>query len=456
MLVPNIEELKQLSNEISTRVLNFFSEEIIEEAAKETGFVQRKSKLKAWMFLETMMFQFKNQKKLSLVDLCRDIFVFYGIRLRKQSLDERFNIKAILFIKRIISKAITNFACQPMDTSLFSAFKRVKIKDSTSFELPENMSERYPGNRGFSSKAGMNIQFEYDLKTSNITDLSLCSKKENDCKNAKMTFADIAPGDLIIRDLGYVSINLLKSISQKDAYYLNRLKPQVLVFEKVSGKYCRLSTKTIANKLRKSQRPYIAMELYIGDKKFLPCRVIFYLVPDDKVKERKKRQLAKATRRGSNVDTKVLDSLDLNIFITNTTEEQIPSSKVYDVYRLRWQIELIFKAWKQNCEINTLKIMNPNRLETVICAQLLWIIMNWNIINRYGQHYFGQINKLLSIHKSFKTLSILKSEFRRALHNRIMLYELFITVGEALSEDHYREKRKGHVFSTEILMSLMA
>ena len=56
------------------------------------------------MFLETLMFHFQNQKKLSLLDLCREIQLTYGVLIRKQSLDERFNSKALSFIKALSNK----------------------------------------------------------------------------------------------------------------------------------------------------------------------------------------------------------------------------------------------------------------------------------------------------------------------------------------------------------------
>lgn len=317
------------------------------------------------------------------------------------------------------------------------------------------MAEKYPGNTGKASNSGMNIQFEFDLKTNNITNLSLHSKSENDYKNAHGSMPDIQEGELVIRDLGYISIGLLDQISKVKAFYLNRIKPQTIIFEKVNGKYIRLSLRSIIKKLRDSGAPYIERELYIGDKKYLPCRIIFILVPDDKIKGRKKRQLAKSQRRGCKADPKVLEAIELNIFITNTSKEQVPSHEIYNVYRLRWQIELIFKAWKQASEINSLKKAKGHRIEAIIYAQLLWIITNWGIISTFIHYFFRLKGKLLSIFKCYKTLLLQKPEIRKALYSNTKLMKNLQQIVEDISEGHFREKRKGHLSSTQIIFAFL-
>lgn len=35
----------------------------------------------------------------------------------------------------------------------------------------------------------------------------------------------------------------------------------------------------------------------------------------------------------------------MNVYITNAPPEDVPTEHVHDLYSLRWQIELLFKAW---------------------------------------------------------------------------------------------------------------
>lgn len=409
------------------------------------------------MFLETLMFHFQNQKQLSLSDLCNDLAINCKVRLKKQSLDERFNSKALLFMKNLMEKAIVKFVRNDTAFNFFNSFSSVKIKDSTSFDLPESMKSLYPGNGGGASNSGMNMQFEYDLKTNDIIDLSIYSKKENDYKNAHQTLSDVRENDLIIRDLGYIGLELLEKITKLKAFFLNRIKPQTTIYEKVKGKYIRVSLKSISKKLRKTGMPYLEKKVYIGERKYLPCRMVFILIPDDKKKEREKRQMRKAKRRGSNkIDNRVLEAIDLNIFITNTSQKQIPPSEVYNVYKLRWQIELIFKTWKQISQINLLKQAKAHRIMVIIYAQLLWIIINWKIISLFMVHYFKLKRNLLSIYKTYKTLNLLKPQLKRSIRNKNQLCNIIENVGIIFSNNHFKEKRKGGYLSTEIIATFIS
>jgi hypothetical protein len=82
-----------------------------------------------------------------------------------------------------------------IDPLRFTEFKRVLIKDSTAFEMPSYMKRKYAGNGGNSSEAAARIQYEYDLKSCDVTDLSLSSSKVNDYTNAKRTMSKVRKGD---------------------------------------------------------------------------------------------------------------------------------------------------------------------------------------------------------------------------------------------------------------------
>lgn len=51
----------------------------------------------------------------------------------------------------------------PISSLYTSVFKRIRILDSTVFQLTDIFSPIYPGAGGCSYNAGMEIQLEYDL-----------------------------------------------------------------------------------------------------------------------------------------------------------------------------------------------------------------------------------------------------------------------------------------------------
>jgi len=75
-----------------------------------------------------------------------------------------------------------------------------------------------------------------------------------------------------------------------------------------------------------------------------------------------------------------------NIFITNTSAEIFNAEAIIQLYRLRWQIELIFKSWKSLLNIHQVKAVKKDRFECQLLARFIWILINWKIfqcINAY-------------------------------------------------------------------------
>ncbi len=219
----DLKDLKLKVEDLGVEITKLLDIEHINAIAKATGFTQRESgKINGFKFLDMILFTHFNQKKLSLNNMCVELIKRYGVHLMPQSLNERFNGASVIFFKRILAEAINLKIKNNIDID-FTSYNRVLIKDATSFQLPKEMEEKYRGTGGSASPSCIKIQFEYNLKSGEITDLSLHSYTEQDSTNARETIDNVQNGDLIIRDLGYVVIDLLAKINCKGAYYLNRL-----------------------------------------------------------------------------------------------------------------------------------------------------------------------------------------------------------------------------------------
>jgi len=57
----------------------------------------------------------------------------------------------------------------------------------------------------------------------------------------------------------------------------------------------------------------------------------------------------------------------------------LKSEEVIQLYRLRWQIELVFKSWKSLLDIHKVKAVKRERLECQLIAKFIWILLNWKI-----------------------------------------------------------------------------
>ncbi|MEL6537058.1 MAG: hypothetical protein AAFQ98_16675, partial [Bacteroidota bacterium] len=100
--------------------------------AKETGFIQRKRKLTARLFLEMLLCKSFSPNQQSLLDHQRELSIHAGVEITKQSLDQRFTPQATAFIKVLLSEQMD----EVIDYSIpmLASFSHVFIQDSTRFK----------------------------------------------------------------------------------------------------------------------------------------------------------------------------------------------------------------------------------------------------------------------------------------------------------------------------------
>ena len=235
-----------------------------------------------------------NTGKYSLSQTGAYSFETFGVYASKQSIDERFNV-AQSFVKSILSHLIANYISIFLEKSYLSHFERVRIKDSTKFILPDFLKEYYRGTGGNvkTSKAGISIQFEYDIKSASIVELVLTDGTRNDITDAKESLDYIGTGDLIIRDLGYCSLAVLEGIKQREAFFIYRLMPSLSVFD-FHGED--INFKRIYEKMRKYSIPYLEMIVYIGNEERIMTRLCMGIA-SEKADNQRLNKLKKANQR---------------------------------------------------------------------------------------------------------------------------------------------------------------
>jgi len=428
-------------HQLSKEITDLLNEDNINELAKEAGFIKRSGgKIDGFMFLDILLFTHFNFKELSLNDLAVQLKKRYKVVITKQSIDERFGDGAIVFFKSVLEKVL-NISILGELEGIFTQYGQVRIKDSTSFQLPETMKDEYPGSGGSGSPACIRIQFEYDIKAGKILDLSLHAYTSQDATNAKDTIDTISSGDLVIRDLGYIVLPLLQQIEDKGAFYLNRLHSGTNVYEKnKDGEMVLIDFAKLHKQLKRDGIIRIEKQVYVGSKERFKTRMIIEVVPQQVYQERLRKAKASSAKRNSTVSEKHKATLGLTIFITNT---DTPINEVRLLYTLRWQIELMFKIWKSIGEIDRVKKMKVERFEACLLAKLIWIALNWQIMRRIVGYFFNNKKIEISPYKLFKTLKASLIEFKQAIVSGVDNVISFIDeVMEISPINHLSEKKK--------------
>ncbi len=115
-------------------------------------------------------------EKLSLNGLCERFKEQTGKEIQKQSLNERFTERLILFITCVLEEVLSIQRDEQLITFIKSkGINCLLIKDSTSFQLPDFLKESFKGFGGSGSLSAIKIQLEYDYLNGIVRDLSLNS-----------------------------------------------------------------------------------------------------------------------------------------------------------------------------------------------------------------------------------------------------------------------------------------
>lgn len=371
------------SNDIIQIVDQTLNDKKCHELCRKNKFIKRSSsKLKGHEFIKTMILPSEGLSEDSLKGLCKRIQQFNPeANITAQALCERINDTSSSRLMRAVYEEL--ITCQysktimrcPKLAAALGNFNSVLIEDSTMVTLNEKLRNEYKGTsrgRGIGAKSQVKIDLIYDIMNGLIVDSELYSGKVPDQSLAGKIIKFLNNKDLVIRDLGYFVLKTLKAIADQGAYFLSRLQPNVKIFLKEEDAH----PLDLGSYIEKHYdcRSIIEVDVYLGEEK-VPTRLIAYRQPkeikDQRLREANKR--AKATGRTMSKGKKL--SLSFAFFVTNAPGKILHKDIVGTVYRLRWEIELVFKRWKGQLEIDYLKGINKKRIDCLIWSRLCSMVI---------------------------------------------------------------------------------
>ena len=421
----------------------------IQLIAVKSGFYKRSSKMLPSKFFDILLNGASFNGQCSLGQLCSEASLTHEVSITKQALDDRFDETAVSFVKGILDEVLSNQIEAPLDDRFLEKFKKVKIKDATRFDLPKRLKEYFPGFGGqVTSEAGAAIQYEFDLKTRKLYDLDITSALKNDIQDAKEKTDDIESGDLIIRDLGYFSSKVVNVIIEKEAFFLSRLRTKMDVFDENQQEVC---FKKLYGHMIKCNKTRHTMQATIGNKEQIPVRLFIEIISEKVYQERIRKREKECKKKGNKMTEEFKARARFTIMITNVPEEDLPVENIYELYKTRWQIELIFKTWKSIMGINNIHPMKYHRLMCLLYTKFILFLVNSQVAGLFAKKMYDQKQKLLSINKSLKTLQIYFCKTREILTvHRMPLTDYIEKMYKLLSKNHWLEKRKNKVGFEEI------
>jgi hypothetical protein len=422
---------------IGSTLLSFFETKKVQQTARETKFVRRVSELTGGIFLQAMVFTCIEHKAATLKQFaqsCLDL----GVEISAQGFDERINSGSVTFMEEMFSQTIATFRNkQPLPLPILQQFTAINIFDSSIISLPEALADEYPGCGGNASEASVKIQLGFEFLRGNLNHVALRPGTEPD-QGYSDYLSIIGQGSLNLMDLGYFKLDNLKEIDETDAYFLSRYLHKTGLLTPDG------QTIELLPLLHSRPKQAFEMPVLLGKQKKhqIPVRLIVLPLPQEVADRRRQKAKENAKRRGKTVTQEHLALLDFLIFVTNVPETMLSIPQVACLYRVRWQIELVFKLWKSYCGLRHVAKLRKERILTELYARLIGIVLTHFLVAPIRMPLGTQTNREISPVQVRKIFQRFARSINQALHN---LDQLTLELQKLLNHIHrfaFKDKRK--------------
>lgn len=293
-----------------------------------------------------------DENRKSLASIRRKLMELTSQKITRSTFFDRISTQRLKkALERILSSLMTTFSNQlEAGEKILEALniKKLLILDSTSCGLPKEAKDKFPAPRNNVCPAGIKSHVLLNPFSGVFEWFKLTPATTHDRKGFPPL--KLLKGALIIFDLGYWDFSLFRDLINSDVFFLSRIKSgsQMIVKKVVSGwpkKFEGFPLLGMALPEKKEKIVEVIVEHSFKANESIELRAIGFL--DEK-------------------------KLCYHWYITNLKSDP---KFIYPLYRLRWAIELSFKACKTSLHLDEIQSSN----ETIITNLLLGGLISYFI-----------------------------------------------------------------------------
>jgi len=312
------------------------------ELAKSTGAVVRQRKFTGPSLAQTFVLGWLNKPRATFDELAQMAGIC-GASVTPQAVANRLTRKLVLFFKELLELATTQVVnCNAGAVALLHRFNGVYFQDSTVIGVPGCFAQEYPGCGGgqCDKNAAVKFQVRWNFLNGQLEGPFPEAGSASD-RSSCVQSMPLPRGALRIADLGYFNLKVMADLAAQRVFWISRIQVHTAVFyEGVRWDVCQL--------LKRQQINAVDLPVKLGAGEQLPCRLLAVRCPPAIVRRRLAALKKDARRRGRTLSKRQLEGCHYTVLVTNVPQARLDMEEAQALYRARWQIELLFKLWKQN------------------------------------------------------------------------------------------------------------
>jgi hypothetical protein len=351
--------------------------DVADDAARRSGFVRRRRKITGASFVQSLVLGWMHDPDAKLDDLAAPLGV------TEQSLQERFNPEAVECLRLVLEEAMSRlFAARPETIPLLRRFREVNLEDSTTVALPAYLAGEFPGCGGSdpeAGRAGAKVLAQLEAITGRVRFTEPAPASASDRTLHRELPAPPA-GSLRLTDLGFFDLKRMAADTERGISWISRV-PARLTVRQGDG-----PGQNVAQWLSRQGCDRVDAVVTLGSKDRLTCRLVAVRTPREVAERRLERLRKKLSKKGRKLSEAQRLLCEWTVMVTNLMDgDRFTAAQLWVLYRVRWQIELMFKRWKGGGGLGRSRGRTGPRVQCELLAKLLAVVLkHWGTLLRGG------------------------------------------------------------------------
>lgn len=336
--------------------------ERIEQLARDLGVVVRSRKVDVSALVWTLVLAFESATGRTIEAMRQAYEKSTGQTLVRSSFYDRLTPRLAKLLRRLAQDALERVGgAASVPAGYLAGFRDLLAMDATVLRLQGGLAGSFAACRTNHTKAAAKLHMVMSVAGGTPYKVKLTSERVHDTVPWKRV-GQWVRDRLLLFDLGYYSWHLFDRIDQNDGFFLSRLKananPRIVATNrKWRGRAVGVVGDKLQDVLPRLQRQVLDVMVEVRFR----CRVY-------------RGKHSYKTRTFRVVAVYNPDAERYHCYMTNVPPERLPAEEVTDVYRLRWQVELLFKAMRQFGGLGELRSSNKAIVECLVWASVLAVM----------------------------------------------------------------------------------
>ena len=346
-----------------------FPRDWLVHTARQVGAVKRRRDVDIVALFWTLVLGFGVARQRTLAALQRSFVLNGGAMISATAFNNRFHGGLVGLLDAALERAL-QVSGQTSSSALrgtLARFEDVLALDATLIRLHESLADRWPGTRVNHSPASLKIHVVHSLRDQGVSRIKMTSGKVNDRKGWRR-FGPWIKGRLMMMDLGYYCARHFARIEDNEGFFLSRL-------------FGNANPVIVANNRKHRGCPRDIVGYAVRD--IAPELHRSVLDVNVAVTYRKRPYGGRKTGRQ---DTRIWRVIGVRLegewrfYITNIMSDMTPEQLV-ELYRLRWQVELLFKVLRSEYKIAEMPSQRPEAVKALLLCGLLTMLVHQRLID---------------------------------------------------------------------------